>query len=81
MLSVGNEREILPFSCNLINGSYVPEGTFITFNESDAPSTADIVFIVEAKPCNKDIVKTKGIVAVVTAIEKELNEIKIKKNR
>lgn len=69
------------FSCNLINGSYVPEGTFISFNETDAPSTADIVFIVEAKPCNKDFVKTKGMSSVVAALEKELNDIGIKDNR
>lgn len=69
------------FSCNLVNGSYVPEGTFISFNASDAPSTADIVFIVEAKPCNKDIGKTKSMTSVVVALEKELNDMKIKNNR
>lgn len=69
------------FSCNLINGSYVPEGTFVSFNESDAPSTADIVFIVEAKPCNKDIKKTKSMISVVSALEKELNNYNIVNNR
>lgn len=69
------------FSCNLINGSYVPEGTFISFSESDAPSTADIVFIVEAKPCNKDIGKTKSMISVVSALEKELVNINITNNR
>lgn len=68
-------------SCNLINGSYVPEGTFISFNESDAQNTADIVFIIEAKPCNKDIVKTKSMISVVTALEKELNDMNITNNR
>lgn len=68
-------------SCNLINGSYVPEGTFISFNVSDAPNTIDIVFIVEAKPCNKDVVKTKSMISVVSAIEKELNDVNVTNNR
>lgn len=65
----------------MINGSYVPEGTFVSFSESDAPKTADIVFIVEAKTCNKDMVKTKSMVSVVSALEKELNDINITDNR
>lgn len=71
----------LGFSCNLINGSYVPEGTFISFSANDTPSTVDVVFIVEAKPCNKDIVKMKSMSSVVAAMEKELNDMKIKDNR
>lgn len=71
----------LNYSCNLINGSHVPEGTFISFNENDAPRTADIVFIVEAKLCNKDIGKTKSMISVVSALEKELNDANITNNR
>ncbi|XP_055389464.1 uncharacterized protein LOC129618631 [Condylostylus longicornis] len=67
--------------CNLSNGTYVAEGTFITLEADSLPDSADIVFIVEAKPCNHNITQSKNIMTVVSALDKELNDVKMKNNR
>lgn len=69
------------YSCNLINGSYVAEGTFVELNGKDVPRTTDVVFIVEAKPCNKNLTFNKQIMSVVSALEKEFNNLGLKMNR
>ncbi|XP_030377336.1 uncharacterized protein LOC115626195 [Scaptodrosophila lebanonensis] len=67
--------------CQLSNGSYVPEGTFIELSDADTPRSSDVVFIVEAKPCNENLTDTKNILGVVSSIEEQLQAAQIKNNR
>lgn len=67
--------------CKLINGSYVPEGAFVPMKDNEIPQTTDVVFIVEAKPCNQNITTSKSIVAMVQTLHKELQELNITDNR
>lgn len=71
----------LIFSCDLINGSYVPEGTFVEMRGDEVHRTADIVFIVEAKSCNKNLTESKSMGTVVAALNKELIDANITDNR
>ncbi|XP_051858776.1 uncharacterized protein LOC117563530 [Drosophila albomicans] len=67
--------------CQLSNGSYVPEGQFINLNGSDIPNSSDVVFIVEAKPCNANLKVSKSIMSVVSSIEEQLQAAKLTNNR
>ncbi|CAD7080164.1 unnamed protein product [Hermetia illucens] len=67
--------------CDLINGSYVAEGTFVELKDHDVPRSADVVFIVEAKNCNANITHSKSILAVSSAIQKELVNMNMTNNR
>lgn len=59
----------------------MPEGTFITLEGNDIPMTTDVVFIIEAKPCNRDVTINKNLNSLVSTLNKELNDINIKNNR
>lgn len=61
-------------SCNLINGSYVAEGTTFELTGADVPKTTDVVFIVEAKLCNHNLSVKKNMATIVAAMEKAFNE-------
>ena len=69
------------YSCPTIDGGFVPEGNFINITNTNMKNTTDVVFLVEAKDCNKDIVKSKSITTLVTTIEKELMNANITGNR
>lgn len=64
-----------------MNGTYVKEGTFIKLQDNDVPQTSDVVFIVEAKPCNKDITTAKSIINLTNMLNKELVDAGITNNR
>ncbi|XP_072402619.1 uncharacterized protein Apoltp isoform X1 [Diabrotica undecimpunctata] len=66
--------------CNLLNGTQIQEGDFIRLQGSDVPQSADIVFIIEAKMCNKDLKKSRNFDLLVELIEKELDDLKIRNN-
>ncbi|CAG9816912.1 unnamed protein product [Phaedon cochleariae] len=67
--------------CNLLNGTEKQEGDFIRLHGSDVPKTADVVFIVETKKCNRDIKKLRNFDILVELLEKELGELNIKNNK
>lgn len=69
------------FSCQLANSSYVPEGTFVELTVNDVPRSSDVVFIVEAKPCNTNLTESKNIMAIVSTLEEQLLAHKITNNR
>lgn len=48
---------------------------------ADIPRSSDVVFIVEAKPCNANLKETKSIMTVVTSIEEQLKAAGISNNR
>uniref|UniRef100_A0A182M2K1 Vitellogenin domain-containing protein n=1 Tax=Anopheles culicifacies TaxID=139723 RepID=A0A182M2K1_9DIPT len=64
-------------SCLLMNGTYVPEGTFVPLRNETVPKAADVVFIIEAKPCNDRFVQTKSINLLVDGIYHELQALNI----
>lgn len=68
-------------SCNLLNGSYVAEGTFFNLHGDDVLKSTEVVFIVEAKPCHKDLLHGNNMSTLVTAMEKAFNDIGLKQNR
>lgn len=59
----------------------MPEGKFIKLVGDDVPKTTDVVFIVEAKPCNQDLKTGKNIINIVTALQKELIDANVTDNR
>ncbi|EDW03099.1 uncharacterized protein LOC6561417 [Drosophila grimshawi] len=67
--------------CQLSNGSYVPEGTFMELSGADIPHSSDVVFIVEAKPCNANLKEAKSIMTIVSSIEEQLRAAKLTNNR
>ncbi|XP_064556915.1 uncharacterized protein Apoltp [Drosophila montana] len=67
--------------CQLANGSYVPEGTFMELSGADIPRSSDVVFIVEAKSCNENLKESKSIMSVVSSIEEQLQAVKLTNNR
>ncbi|XP_053663269.1 uncharacterized protein LOC128712401 [Anopheles marshallii] len=64
-------------SCQLMNGTYVAEGSFENLRNESVPSAADVVFIVEAKSCNNEFVQTKSINLLVEGINRELQQLNI----
>ncbi|XP_016937028.3 uncharacterized protein Apoltp [Drosophila suzukii] len=67
--------------CQLSNGSYVPEGTFMELSGPEIPRSSDVVFIVEAKDCNANLKTSKNIMTVVSSIEEQLQAAKLTNNR
>lgn len=59
----------------------IKEGEFIRLQGNAVPQTVDVVFIVEAKECNKDLLKSKNFESVIELLEKELNELNVTNNR
>lgn len=69
------------FSCNLINGSYVTEGSIFELNGDDVPKTSDVVFIIEAKHCNHNVTANKNIPVIIAAMEKAFAEVGLQDTR
>lgn len=69
------------FSCDLNNGTFVAEGTIFDLKDDDVPLTTDIVFIVEAKLCNRNLNRNKNLLAVLSSLNKQLNESGFADNR
>lgn len=75
------KSKLLIFSCNLINGTYVTEGSIFELTGDDVPKTTDVVFIVEAKACNHNLTTNKNISAVIGAMEKAFDEVGLTNTR
>ncbi|XP_017025668.1 uncharacterized protein Apoltp [Drosophila kikkawai] len=67
--------------CQLSNGSYVPEGTFMELTGEQIPRSSDVVFLVEAKDCNANLKTSKSIMTVVASVEEQLQAAKLTNNR
>lgn len=48
---------------------------------AEIPRSSDVVFIVEAKPCNANLKQSKSIMSVVDSIEEQLKAAGIANNR
>nr|CAD7407930.1 unnamed protein product [Timema cristinae] len=66
--------------CQLNNGSEFMEGEFHKLENESVPRSTDIVFIVEAKDCNKNILEKRNMASLLTVLSKELIAANIKEN-
>lgn len=67
--------------CELINGTFVSEGVFVEMKGEDVPKSTDVVFIVEAKQCNKDLNTERSMGSLVNMVESELQAVGLKDNK
>lgn len=59
----------------------MPEGKFVTLQDDHIPKSADVVFIVEAKDCNRNVRSKRNMDTVVELLHKELSSLKLVANR
>jgi len=57
------------------------EGDFQHLNSSAVPQSSDIVFIVEAKECNRNMKRKRNMDSLISLLLKELTDLKITSNR
>jgi hypothetical protein len=57
------------------------EGDFRQLQNNAIPQSSDIVFIIEAKECNRNIKQKRNMDSVISLLLKELTELKITSNR
>lgn len=63
------------------NGTALDEGEYIQLEGDDVPQSADVVFIVEAKECNKDVRSNRKLDHLVELLNKELLQLNVTNNR
>ncbi|XP_054743946.1 uncharacterized protein LOC129248428 [Anastrepha obliqua] len=67
--------------CELTNGTFVPESTFVEYDTHIEPRSSDVVFLVEANTCNTYTTGNKSIESILTALDQQLQEHKFINNR
>ncbi|XP_060856834.1 uncharacterized protein LOC132934536 [Metopolophium dirhodum] len=67
--------------CHALNNTEITEGDFLSINSSHVPSSADIVFIVEAKRCNENFAEKKNVHTLLTMMVKELHDVGMTNNK
>jgi len=67
--------------CESVNGTELVEGDFQHLNSSAVPQSSDIVFIVEAKECNRNMKRKRNMDSLISLLLKELTDLKITSNR
>lgn len=68
-------------SCTMVDGSQVAEGRFKRLEDDKVPRSADVVFIVEAKSCNRDMKLNSSMELLITQLDKEMNDRDLTENR
>lgn len=68
-------------TCIMVDGSQVAEGRFKRLEGDIVPRSADVVFIVEAKDCNRDIKINSSMELLITQLSKELDDQDLTGNR
>ncbi|XP_012252389.2 uncharacterized protein LOC105683963 [Athalia rosae] len=63
--------------CSLVNGTEVKEGEFRKLEGDDVPKSTDVVFIVEAKSCNRDVKNNASLEQLISQLNKEFTESKL----
>ncbi|KAI4503203.1 hypothetical protein M0802_001425 [Mischocyttarus mexicanus] len=61
-------------TCTMINGTQIAEGEFRKLEGDTIPKSTDIVFIVEAKECNRNVRQNRNIEHLVNHLNKELKD-------
>lgn len=69
------------FRCITVDGRVHGEGSFIKLRREQVPLSADVVFVVEAKACNQDMVTHRNMDLFLNILAKELDEAGLKENR
>ena len=64
-----------------MDGEQLVEGDFRQLEGDAVPQSTDVVFIIEAKECNKNIKYNRNMDALASVLLKELTELKIMSNR
>lgn len=67
--------------CELINGTYLNEGVFVKLEKEDVQNTTDVVFIVEAKVCNRNLNVERSMISLINMIDAELQAVGLKDNK
>ncbi|KAK2581438.1 hypothetical protein KPH14_005113 [Odynerus spinipes] len=68
-------------TCTLTDGSQIAEGEFRKLEGDAIPKSTDVVFIVEAKECNRGIRQNRSIEQLVNQLSKELKDQGLVANR
>ncbi|KAI4492782.1 hypothetical protein M0804_002573 [Polistes exclamans] len=68
-------------TCTMINDTQIAEGEFRKLEGDNIPKSTDVVFIVEAKECNRNIRQNRSIEQLVNQLNKELNDKGLLSNR
>ncbi|XP_054083621.1 apolipophorins [Zeugodacus cucurbitae] len=58
--------------CELNNGKFVPESTFVEYSINNESRSSDIVFLVESNVCNTFSLENQSIDSIVSALEEQL---------
>jgi hypothetical protein len=69
------------FRCQLVDGTELVEGDFRYMENNAIPQSTDIVFIIEAKDCNRNIKDKRNMDSLTSVLLKELTDQKIIANR
>lgn len=67
--------------CSSPNGTQLDEGEFLKLDGPDLPQSADVVFIIEAKECNKNLRRNKNFDSIIEMLDKELTDYHLIDNR
>jgi hypothetical protein len=65
----------------LINGTELVEGDFHHMENNAIPQSTDIVFIIEAKDCNRNLKDRRNMDSLTSVLLKELTDQKITSSR
>ncbi|XP_069692884.1 uncharacterized protein Apoltp isoform X2 [Periplaneta americana] len=67
--------------CHLVNGTELVEGDFRQLEGNAVPQSTDVVFIIEAKECNRNIKEKRNMDSLSSLLTKELTDLKMTANR
>lgn len=67
--------------CELMNGTFVNEGVFLKLENQSIVHTTDVVFIVEAKECNRNLNVAKSMPSLISALSEELQANGLQNNQ
>lgn len=70
---------IFTIRCTTSQGDIIEEGTF--YQLEYVPNSTDVVFVVEAQYCNKNLRKTKNMDLFVEAFDSKLQQAGLSDNR
>lgn len=57
------------------------EGSIFDLEGDNVPKTTEVVFIIEAKSCNRNLLTTKNIPTLISAMDKAFNDMGLQQNR
>lgn len=67
--------------CKLMNMKTVPEGEYFELSSDEIPKSTDVVFIIEAKECNRKLFSERNMEILHTSLFRELIDEGLTDNR